>query len=421
MQSSESNLRARASSPNVLITDTNRWPNAARLAIVLAKAGCNVSAVCSAGHPLLYTRAVQRTFRYGGLRPLESLANAIKAANPEIVIPCDDRGVEHLHELFVQARDQGTSGDSLAKLIERSLGAPANYATVSSRYDLLQAAREEGIRIPVTSAINSASDLKTWSECETFPCVLKADGTFGGRGIKIPKTLAQAQEFFLAMNRPHSTARVLKRFFINRDPFWIRPWWKRVQPAVIAQSFIHGRPANCAAFCWRGAVLACISVEVVSADGETGPASVVRVIDNAEMSCAAIKIARRLGLSGFFGLDFMIEDRTGSTYLIEMNPRCTPLAHLQLGPGHDLAAALWSQLSGAPLSEAPPVTLKQMIAYFPQAWNCKNDLLESSFQDIPRDEPELVKELLRPWPDRSLLFRIGNFFTTSAATHKSSQ
>jgi predicted ATP-grasp superfamily ATP-dependent carboligase len=198
----------------------------------------------------------------------------------------------------------------------------------------------------------------------------------------------------------------VKRAIVNRDPFWLRPWWNHVRPAVIVQSYIVGRPANCAFLCWKGEVLAGIAVEVVSSDGMTGPASIVRVVDNAEMMLAAERIARRLCLSGFFGLDFMIEDGGNASYLIEMNPRCTPLSHLQLGKGRDLIGALAAKLLVQPLPETPPVTENELIAYYPQAWHCHSEFLGVSFQDIPRGEPRLVEELMRPWPDRSLLYRI---------------
>ena len=158
--------------------------------------------------------------------------------------------------------------------------------------------------------------------------------------------------------------------------------------------------------CWRGEVLAGISVEVVSSDGMTGPASIVRVVDNPDMTLAGERIARRLSLTGFFGLDFMIEERSNATYLIEMNPRCTPLSHLQLGKGRDLIEALGAKLLGRPVMETPPVTEKDLIAYFPQAWHCHSEFLGTSFQDIPQGEPKLVEELMRPWPDRSLLYRL---------------
>ncbi|HEY4781723.1 MAG TPA: hypothetical protein VIH54_07890, partial [Chthoniobacterales bacterium] len=126
------------------MTDTNRWPSPTRLAIGLSKAGFNVSAVCmSPGHPLLKTRAVRQTFRYSGLRPLESLRVAIDATDPQIIIPCDDRGVQHLHQLHAQASSFGRSGSELAALIERSLGSPSSYPIVSKRYDLLKIAEVE--------------------------------------------------------------------------------------------------------------------------------------------------------------------------------------------------------------------------------------------------------------------------------------
>jgi ATP-grasp domain len=391
----------------VLLTDTNRWPTPARLAIGLSKAGCHVSGVCpTRGHPLLHTRVVQQTFPYSSLRPLESLVAAIEVAAPQLIIPCNDLAVQHLHELFRCARSRGTSGSNMVALIERSLGSPDSYPIVSSRYNLLRIAREEGVRVPDTKPINTLDDLKSWQAEQTLPWVLKADGTFGGRGVRIAYSRKQAEQFFLEMNRPHRTTRVIKRLIVNRDPFWLRPWWKRSRPAVIAQSHIQGRPANCAVVCWEGRVLAGIGVEVVSSDGLTGPANVVRIVANPAMLLSAERITRRLGLSGFIGFDFMIEGGSGATYLVEMNPRCTPLSHLQLGKGRDLVGALSAQLSGQRFREMPPVTDKDLIAYFPQAWICNSEFLRSSYQDIPREEPDLVQELLRPWPDRSLLFRL---------------
>jgi ATP-grasp domain-containing protein len=391
----------------VLLTDTNRWALAARLAIGLSEAGCQVSAICpTPHHALLKTRAVQRTFRYSGFRPLESLQDAIEAVEPDVIVPSCDRGVEHLHELYARAQSRGPAESKLAALIERSLGSPASYSIVSSRYALLALAREEGVRVPSTSRLDNAEELASWRARESFPWVLKADGTWGGGGVKIVLTPDQVQQAFTQFARMFRFGKTIKRLVVNRDPFWLRPWWNRFQHAVSVQSYIHGRPANCAVVCWKGRVLAGIGVEVLSSDGLTGPANVVRVVDNAEMKFAAERIASRLGLSGFFGLDFMIEEGSGALYLVEMNPRMTPPCHLRLGKGRDMAGALWAQLAGQPSPEAPPVTQNEKIAYFPQASSGNQELLQSCFQDIPQGEPELVQELLRPWPDRTLLFRL---------------
>jgi ATP-grasp domain len=408
MKQSDSNLGGGGEAgPQVLLTATNRWPSTTRLAICLTKTGCRISAVCpKQGHPLTSTSVVRDVFPYSSLRPLDSLQRAIEATNPQLVIPSDDRGVQHLHELYDRSRASGSSGSAIAKLIERSLGSPESFPIVTGRYELLEIARQEGLRVPPTKLLKASGDLKSWQAGHDFPWVLKGDGTFGGRGVRIAKTLKEAEFCFLDIQEIFGGMRAIKRAVVNRDPFWLRPWWNKVRPAVIVQSYVVGRPANCAFLCWQGELLACISVEVVSSDGMTGPASIVRIVDNPEMTLAAERLSRRLGLSGFFGLDFMIEDGGKATYLIEMNPRCTPLSHLQLGKGRDLIGALSAKLVGRPVTETPPVTEKDLIAYFPQAWRCHSEFLGTSFQDIPQGEPKLVEELMRPWPDRSLLYRL---------------
>jgi carbamoylphosphate synthase large subunit len=347
---------------------------------------------------------VQQTFPYGSLYPLEALEAAIKVSEPSIIVPCDDRGVMHLHELYDRACNQGAPGVPLASLIERSLGPSESYPIVSCRWELLKVAREEGIRIPDTQLLNSVEDLEPWQDGHNLPWVLKGNGTFGGRGVRIAYSLDQAANYFSEITRLFTASRAIKRAIVNRDPFWLRPWWKKQKPAVIVQSHIQGRPANCAVVCWKGNVQAGIAVEVICSDGLTGPATIVRVVESPAMITAAELIARRLELSGFFGLDFVIEEGSRTAYLIEMNPRCTPLSHLQLGKGRDLMEAFSAELSSRPLRENPPVTLNDTIAYFPQAWHSESEFLETSFQDFPEGEPRLIHALLRPPPNRSLSF-----------------
>lgn len=409
----------------ILLTNTSWWPCASRLAMGLTKVGCAVSAVYPPnGHPLSKTLVIQQRFSYRAVNPIGSLSTAIESVDPDIVVPCDDRAVQHLHELHARARAQPASGSRLCNLIEESLGSPESYPIVSSRYGLLKIAREEGIRIPETNLVTAASELRAGHGGQKLPWVLKADGSWGGHGVKIAHHPKQAGQFFLELARPLATMRFLKRLIVNRDPYWLQTWWHRTKPAVIVQSHIQGRPANSAVVCWKGKVLAGIAVEVVNAQGAIGSATIVRVVDSPAMLLPAERLARRLGLSGFYGLDFMIEEGTGDLYLIEMNARCTPLSHLQLGNGRDLIAAWWAQLSDTPLRESPPVTQSDTIAYFPQAWhwNPRSELLRSSYHDVPWEEPDLVQELFRlPWPDRSILARVSNLLRHTTFEHRAAR
>jgi hypothetical protein len=291
-------------------------------------------------------------------------------------------------------------------LIERSLGPTASHAIIASRYELLAAAREEGVRIPRTNRIASSADLAGWTAHEPLPWVLKVDGSWGGTGVRILRDVERAADAVSQLMEMFRPIRAVKRLIVNRDSFWLGSLGRRSQPPVIAQSYIGGRPANCAVVSWQGRVLAMISVAVAQSEGLTGPACVVRVIDNPEMRIAAERIASRLRLSGFFGLDFMIEEGTESAYLIEMNPRATPPCHIPLGHGRDLSAALWAELAGASPADRTPATANSLIAYFPPSPTIPAEMLRDCYVDAPKNEPALVEELENPFPNRTLLYRL---------------
>ena len=368
--------------------------------IEFSRVGHVVSIVCPAhAHPSRKVRVAHRTFPYRPLSPLDSLANAIEAAKPDLIIPCDDLAVRHLHQLHSSKRARHGAVD-IPALIVRSLGPAESYAAVNSRYLLLKIAREERILTPETSAIDNLSDLERWRSSGPPPWVLKADGTAAGSGVRIAQTLDEARDYYSDLRRPTGLLRSIKHLTVDRDLILEREWWRglrRVRPAIVAQSFIRGAAANCAVVCWKGKVLAGVCCEAVSTETSVGPATVVRLVNNADMMVAARRIARRLGLSGFFGLDFVIEEGTGATYLIEMNPRSTPLAHLRLGAGRDMIGAVSAQLTGKPLSEPVSITQNKLIAYFPQALLRKSEFLSSSYHDVPEAEDELIEELCRPF------------------------
>jgi hypothetical protein len=374
--------------------------------IEFSRIGHVVSIVCPAhGHPSRKVRVAHSTFPYKPLTPLDSLADAIEAANPDIIIPCDDLAVRHLHRLHSSKRARYARKVNIPALIVRSLGPLESYAVVDSRYLLLKIAREEQIRTPATRVINSLADLEQWRSTHPPPWVLKADGTAAGFGVRGAHTLGDARGHFSALRQSIGLLRSIKHLTVDRDLILEKQWWSslpRVRPAVVAQSFIPGGAANCAVVCWKGEVLAGVGCEAISTDSPVGPATVVRLVDNAEMMVAGRRIARRLSLSGFFGLDFVIEERTGVPYLIEMNPRCTPLSHLRLGTGRDMIGALSAQLTGRPLSPTS-ITQNELIAYFPKALLASSEFLSSAYHDIPEAEPELVRELIRPLLDRPQL------------------
>ncbi len=403
-------LKERASAgARILLTDTNRWPVVTRLTISFRRMGCNVAILCpTPGHPVQKVSGVGHIFHYSGFAPVDSLRTAIEAFDPDIVVPSCDRGVQHLHELHKISQSEGSAGLKIATLIERSLGSPDSFPIVSSRRELLKMAQSEGILVPKMAAIESDTDLQLWNAKSEPPWMIKADGTWGGQGVRVAKDTTEAKRFFLEFTRRVSVVKLINRMLLNRDRGWVLFDWQHSRRSVIAQSMIKGRPANCAVVCWQGKVLAGIAVEVIRARGVTGPATVVQIVSGTEMIAAAEKITRCLGISGFFGLDFMIEKGTGATYLIEMNPRCTPPCPLPIGNGQNLVAAMWAQLTGQTLPSNQPLIEQSIIAYFPQALDSIDNIddINLMHRDIPKGEPELIQELLHPWSGRSIVGKL---------------
>lgn len=397
--------------------------------MALAGAGCKVEALCPTLHPLRYAKSVGSVQVYSGLSPLASLVRAIARTRPDLIVSGDDLATQHLHRLYAQElrnsqqdesqrENSGTSG-SICALIERSLGSADSFAVVSARAASMEVARQEGFRVPVTEVLRNLDDLKDWVRRMGLPTVLKADGTSGGDGVRIVRTLAEAERAFRQLQAPPLLARAAKRALVDRDSTLVWPSLGRIRHVVNAQSLVTGHEATSTIFCWQGNVLASLHFEVVKKAASAGHATVVRLIESDEMTATVQGMVRRLGLSGFYGFDFMLEAGTGNAYLIEINPRATQVGHLSLGPGRDLPAALYSALTGAAAQPAAKVTERDTIALFPQEWirDPGSAFLRSGYHDVPWDEPQLVRDCVAARGKQSGWYSRRNQERHSAAIH----
>lgn len=389
--------------PKVLLCARLWWASSARLALAFLRSGCSVSAVCPSSHPLRQVSRLDSLHSYANLNPVRSLRNAILASGAELIVPCDDAAVWHLHELHSRYPE-------MRSLIEHSLGPKESFSIVESRAAVLKAAAELGIRVPVTQTVIAEQDLKTW--CIEGPAVVKLDGTWGGAGVSIVDSQAKAIAEFRRLSGPIRSGVAWKRWLINRHPRALMSWRRRREKGLTIQQFIQGRPANTMCACWQGEVLAAITVEVLASQGPTGAAIVVRLLKNEEIIRATRLLAQKFVFNGFFGLDFMLEEKTGDPYLIELNPRSTQLGHLRLPGQGDLAAALIARIKGE-TPEVPEDCIENpIIALFPQTlnWDPESVYLDSGHHDMPVEEPALCQELLREsWPDRQWISRVYQF------------
>ncbi|MGB8987859.1 MAG: ATP-grasp domain-containing protein [Candidatus Sulfotelmatobacter sp.] len=405
-----------SSRPTVLVATTSRWYPTARLAMALANYGCVVEMLCPPGHPITKTRAANKTYRYHGLAPLRSFTAAITNSQPDLIVPGDDLATRQLHRLYDLERKRGKAGSSVCRVIERSLGPAESFPVAYTRSSFIDLARQEGVRVPATKAITNLEELKDWIIRNGFPVVLKADGTSGGDGVRIVRTLEEAEGAFSSLQAPPRLLRAAKRAVLDQDVTLVGPALLRRRFEMNAQAFVEGREATSAVACWQGRVLAALHFEVIEKRSAAGPATVVRWIENNDIATAAEKMVRRLNLSGVHGFDFMLEEKTGKAYLIEMNPRATQVGHLALGPGRDIPAALYGALSGQMPQSAPTVTENDTIALFPQEWirDPESSFLRSAYHDIPWEEPEFVRDCISNRRKQSAWYSRANWNKSSA-------
>ena len=400
-------------SPVVLIHATLWWPIAARLAIRFRDLGCRVYSICPPVHPLHSVRGLEHRYFIRSWSLQQSLVEAIEGAHADYIVPTDDRAIWQLHALAV-------SHPQYQELVVRSLGDTKSFEIVRSRIRLLTLAESLQIRTPRTVPLFSVKEAASFANSWSYPALIKRDGTSGGRGVAIVSTPKELLDAYHGLRRNPSVLVSLKRRLVDGDCLaFLRP--SSLPPQEISlQSFVAGTPANAMYSCFQGKLLATLQVRTVCAQHAAGAALIVERINDRRIEDAGKKLAKALSLSGFFGLDFLLEDGTGDPYLLEMNPRATQLGHLPLenpGEGGSLAEALWLAWTGngapQPLIRAASAKVPQRVAFYPQALvlGPDNHLLTSAWLDRPDEEPDLVRELSQTgWPERRLLYRLFHQF-----------
>jgi ATP-grasp domain len=391
-----------------LVVTCVHWPSTTRLCLALTKCGFDIASVAPPDHAMRRVRSVAVHYpcsRYADLtRPV---ADAIGDWQPDIVIPCDDPSLACLHELHGRAVKLGGGElEALAALIERSLGGAAGFSIARNKSEFVAFATALGVAVPETTVLRDRDDLRLRLSRGKFPCVLKVDGSWGGLGVRVLRSRRDSELAFAELVSLSSWHSMAKRMVKSLSFGPIRQWRSAGKPRITLQDHVEGRPANRAIVCWKGEVLAGLSVEALQTASETGPATVVRVIDHCGIAEVAARIAGRLGLSGFIGFDFILQD-SGRAVLIEMNSRPTPICHLALSEATDLVGAFAAKVTGRPRRSLHETLAYEVIALFPQElWrDPDSSYLGASYHDVPWEEPEFVSAYVLPVPsDQAMWF-----------------
>ena len=385
--------------PRIVVVATVHWPVTTRLCLEMAESGIEVRALVPDDHALFKMCAVT-VDRLGRTRSeaLRTISHTVTRHAPDLLIPADERAIDLLRALYGRAlRGRGTRPDRMAALIEASMGAPSSFVFARAKSRFMAFAHGEGLAVPRTEIVRDLAQLRAKLATARFPLVIKRDGTSGGEGVRVVADAAAAEQAFLEFRSAGSRLYAVRQAVRKVDPGYLRQLFAHPL-AITMQDHVAGRPANRAVVCHRGQVLAGLSVEVLQTSELTGPATVVRVIDQPEMAQAAQHVVRRLGLSGFVGFDFMLETATGRPYLIEMNQRPTQICHLASNTASDMIGALAVWLPASEARRATPYLEQDTIALFPQeSWrDPASAFLSSAYHDVPWQAPEFIDAYRSP-------------------------
>ena len=364
----------------------------ARLPQALKNAGFEVAALCLPEALLAKTRYLDRLFPLAktmdSAKLLKQLAEAMEDWQPDLLICGDEMTVALSHYV---ARNTAKLSKVLStrtlQLLKASVGDPQFFDATLFKHDTLAAANALGLRVPAMTSVTNVMEAWHFVEKIGYPVVLKKNFGCAGVGVKVCRNeaaVASALQTFMPRSQSHFKVFAQKQ--LRRD-------WFPTGKVLSLQQFIQGRTAMYPLVALNGEILAGFAAIKEVTCSETGPSSLIRLINHDEMQATATALIQQFQFTGFASFDFMIEAETGHAYLLECNPRPVPVCHLGTLGGVNLGQALFARLSGQPWKPQTSVEQEQVICLFPQEWrrdpNSAN--LHQIYHDVPWDDPALVK------------------------------
>ena len=390
-------MSAVRSKPRVLIV--SRWEQVvsiARLPRALSHAGFSVGALCTHDSFLAKTRYLDARFTFPkkGRKLLFGFLSAFRKWNPDLILPGNDWDLAFLQRLASSAlaRTPIVAPPRLMEVLQRSLGDPHQFGRLASKRSLQDLALELGIRTPEDRVISGRDGAFRYAEQHGYPVVLKHEFNSGGTGVWICEdavSLQSALNEALQPPKKRPVRRVLRD--IARRAAFGPPGG--TQGSLSIQRYIDGRTVIHNFVAQGGQRVAGVTAEnLFNHPAPTGPCSVVRPIENAEIDRAAAAVIQQAGYSGFGCFDFILESGTSHAYLLECNTIPCNVAHVGDVLGSDLCAGLYASLTG---SRRLPDRMPQRgrpVALFPQ--ELRRDPLSANvtryYHDVPEDDPELL-------------------------------
>jgi len=376
--------------PVLLVCTATRVFEAARVPRALARAGFEVTLLAPRGTLAEKSRFVSRI----GHTPDDAtpsqwvfaFAATVKATSPRLVVPGDDHALRLLQMLVLSPSEfiQPALQRELASLVSESLGAPEHYRTSVDKTLLAPAAKALGVPMPPHAIVTDPAEAEAFAADRGYPIVLQRGHSSAGDGVELCSDRHQLARAFAALKR-------------SADGGFQEPAGDR----LLAQAYVAGPAQSYPAAAWKGALLAGYAgVRVVGGPDPKAPPTVNRYRYDARLRDLTSRLAVGFGISGFFSPEFVVDNRTGEPYLLDINRQVVREAHGGGDIGVDHWLALHAALQGtaaatrADLDEGE----EHVTVHFPQEWlrDPQSHWLRECPVDVPWDDPELIEAMLEP-------------------------
>ena len=368
----------------LLVSTATRWIGTARIPAALAHAGFAVALLTPRGalaersrHVALIRHLPENAT---AAQFIASFADAVDAARPDIVLPCDDMAFRLLARLCVTApRAMPLLRHArLAALIRHSLGDAAHFDVTVDKLRLPEAAMALGVAVPPFAIVAGADEADAFARQSGYPVVIKRAHGFAGAGVAI-------------CNDAAGIAQAIARFRLPDALDFDEP-----PTRVLAQAHVAGTVNYYLATAWQGRLLAGYASEKIVANPHpTGPPTVTRHFRSPALRAVAAALAAGFGISGHFFVECIVPDDGGRPLVLEINRRITPGSHR----GSLRNVDHWSALNAALTGTASPTRSdfdegeESLVVWFPEEWLRDPDSpwLRDHVADVPWDEPALIE------------------------------
>ena len=186
------------------------------------------------------------------------------------------------------------------------------------------------MRVPPYAVVSSLAEAEAFAGDRGFPMVLKRRYGFAGQGVAVCADRSELDRAFTELAKADTLD--FERFGDVR---------------FLVQAYVAGSVVSRSSVAWQGSELAGTTREkLIKNPPQTGPATVVRFFHQPEVARFSAALTKGFGMTGFFGIEYIVDDSDGRAYLLEVNRRVTPGASTGELVGVDLCAALHAQMTG---------------------------------------------------------------------------